>query len=128
MCFACIVTCQKLSSPPFRDLAAPPLNLLKKAQAFIVTESILSNLYITSQQQQKRNDNQLGAPVEVEAPIEDGDDEEITVHHLKCYVCLFTCARAVHLALVPDLSARSFLLVSQRFQLDEGHYHSLHYP
>jgi hypothetical protein len=35
--FAC-VTCQKLSSPPFQELAAPlPLNRLKKAEAFNIT-------------------------------------------------------------------------------------------
>ena len=40
----------------------------------------------------------------------------------KCYVCLFTCAvtRAIHLELVPDLSARSFLLAFRRFAARRG--------
>ncbi len=40
----------------------------------------------------------------------------------KCYACLFTCAvtRAIDLELVPDLSARSFLLAFRRFAARRG--------
>jgi hypothetical protein len=98
--FAC-VTCRKLSSPPFQELAAPlPLNRLKKAQAFNVTGvDFAGPLYCKKDPKKQDTDEDYMA--------EDGS------HKLyKCYVCLFTCAvtRAIHLELVPDLSARSFLL------------------
>jgi hypothetical protein len=59
---------------------------------------------------------------EEEAPTEEDEDTRITVYHLKCYVCLFTWAvtRTVHLELVPDLSARSFLLAFRRFPARRG--------
>ena len=41
---------------------------------------------------------------------------------MKTYVCLFTCAstRAVHLELVPNLNAESFLLAFRRFASRRG--------
>ena len=105
--YACL-TRRKLTSPSFQELAAPlPLNRLKKAQclkkaqeAFNVTDvDFAGPLYCNKKPADQESDEDW-------IP-EDGD------HKLfKCYVCLFTCAvtRAIHLELVPDLSARSFLL------------------
>ena len=108
--FAC-VTCRKLSSPPFQELAAPlPLNRLKRAQAFYVTGvDFAGPLYCKKDPKKQDTDEDYMA--------EDGS------HKLyKCYVCLFTCAvtRAIHLELVPDLSARSFLLAFRRFAARRG--------
>jgi hypothetical protein len=111
--FAC-VSCQKLSSPPFQELAAPlPLNRLKKAEAFNVTGVDFAGPLFYKPVASKK---------EEEAPTEEDDDTTITVYHCKCYVCLFTCAvtRAVHLELVQDLSARSFLLAFRRFAARRG--------
>ena len=57
------------------------------------------------------------APTEEESPTKEDKKGEITAYHLKGYVFLFSCAstRAVHLELVPDLSARSFVLAFRRF-------------
>jgi hypothetical protein len=108
--FAC-VTCRKLSSPPFQELAAPlPLNRLKKAQAFNVTGvDFAGPLYCKKDPKKQDTDEDYMA--------EDG-----SYKLYKCYVCLFTCAvtRAIHLELVPDLSARSFLLAFRRFAARRG--------
>ena len=122
--FAC-VTCQKLSSPPFQELAAPlPLNRLKKAEAFNITGVDFAGPLYFKPVASKKNRRQAASsePSTEEAPIEEDDDPRITTHHCKCYVCLFTCAvtRAVHLELVPDLSARSFLLAFRRFAARRG--------
>jgi len=66
-----------------------------------------------------------------EPPIEEDVDNQNTQHttkkakkinHLKCYVCLFTCAvtRAIHLELTPDLTARSFLFAFRKFAARRG--------
>jgi hypothetical protein len=91
--FAC-VTCRKLSSPPFQELAAPlPLNRLKKAQAFNVTgvDTFAGPLYC------KKNPNSQDTD-------EDYMAEDGSYKLYKCYFFLFTCAvtRAIHLELVPD--------------------------
>ena len=108
--YACL-KCRKLTSPPFQELAALlPLNRLKKAQAFNVTGvDFAGPLYCKKKPVDQESDEDW-------IP-EDGD------HKLyKCYVCLFTCAvtRAIHLELVPDLSARSFLLAFRRFAARRG--------
>ena len=56
-------------------------------------------------------------PTGEEGTTKEDNNGEITALHLKCFVCLFLCAstRAVHLELVPDLSARSYLLAFCRF-------------
>jgi hypothetical protein len=122
--FAC-VTCQKLSSPPFQELAAPlPLNRLKKAEAFNITGVDFAGPLYFKPVASKKNRRQAASsePSTEEAPTEEYDDPRVTTHHCKCYVCLFTCAvtRAVHLELVPDLSARSFLLAFRRFAARRG--------
>jgi hypothetical protein len=57
-----------------------------------------------------------------EAPTEPDEEEIVSVRYLKCYVCLFTCAvtRAVHLELITDMTARSFLLAFRRFAARRG--------
>jgi hypothetical protein len=87
-----------------------PLNRLKKAQAFNVTGvDFAGPLYCKKDPKKQDTDEDYMA--------EDGS------HKLyKCYVCLFTCAvtRAIHLELVPDLSACSFLLAFRRFAARRG--------
>ena len=123
--FAC-VTCQKLSSPPFQELAAPlPLNRLKKAEAFNEWGVDFAGPLFYKPVASKKARRQKASsepPTEEEAPTEEDDDTTITVYHSKCYVCVFTCAvtRAIHLELVPDLSARSFLLAFRRFAARRG--------
>jgi hypothetical protein len=43
-------------------------------------------------------------------------------NHLKCYVCLFTCAatRGIHLELMPDMTARFFLLAFRKIAARRG--------
>jgi hypothetical protein len=143
--FKC-VKCKKLSSPPFNELAAPlPLNRLKNPQAFNVTGvDFAGPLYykLVKIKKTKKKGNSIEADsipeplaaeeapqehepeplTEAEAPIEQEFEEETVINHRKCYVCLFTCAvtRAVHLELVTDLSARSFLLAFRRFAARRG--------
>ncbi len=143
--FKC-VKCKKLSSPPFNELAAPlPLNRLKNPQAFNVTGVDFAGppyykLVTIKKTKKKRNSieaDSIPEPLaeeeapkeqepepltEAEAPIEREFKEETVINHRKCYVCLFTCAvtRAVHLELVIDLSARSFLLAFRRFAARRG--------
>jgi hypothetical protein len=143
--FKC-VKCKKLSSPPFNELAAPlPLNRLKNPQAFNVTGvDFAGPLYhkLLTIKKTKKKENSVEADsipeplaaeeapqeqepeplTEAEAPIDQEFEEATVTNHRKCYVCLFTCAvtRAVHLELVVDLSARSFLLAFRRFAARRG--------
>jgi hypothetical protein len=143
--FKC-VKCKKLSSPPFNELAAPlPLNRLKNPQAFNVTGvDFAGPLYhkLLTIKKTKKKENSVEADsipeplaaeeapqeqepeplTEAEAPINQEFEEATVTNHRKCYVCLFTCAvtRAVHLELVVDLSARSFLLAFRRFAARRG--------
>jgi hypothetical protein len=98
---------------------------LKKAEAFNVTGVDFAGplFYKPVASKKARRQKASSEPsTEEEAPTEEDDDTTITVYHCKCYVCLFTCAvtRAVHLELVLDLSARSFLLAFRRFEARGG--------
>jgi hypothetical protein len=74
----------------------------------------------------------------IEAPIvgeEESIEEDVEIqnilpttnkakktNHLKFYVCLFACAvtRAIHLEILPDMTARSFLLAFRKFAARRG--------
>jgi hypothetical protein len=91
-------------------MAPLPLNRLKKAQAFNVTGVDFADPFYCKKKPTDQESDEDWIP-------DDGD------HKLyKCYVCLFPCAvtRAIHLELVPDLSARSFLLAFRRFPARRG--------
>jgi hypothetical protein len=91
------------------------------------------------------NEEQIEEPLTegdapIEAPIvgeEDSIEEDVEIqdilttttkskktNHLKCYVCLFICAvtRAIHLEILPDMTARSFLLAFRKFAARRGFY------
>ena len=112
--YACL-TCRKLTSPSFQELAAPlPVNRLKKAQAFNVTGVDFAVPLYRRKGQLIKNPTKIGYKKTV-----------ITSYISATCVCLFTCeihqfTRAIHLELVPDLSARSFLLAFRRFAARRG--------
>ena len=87
--YACL-TCRKLTSPSFQELAAPlPLNRLKKAQAFNVTGVDFSGPLYCKKKPTDQESDEDWIP-------EDGD------HKLyKCYVYLFTCAVQLFCSLLP---------------------------
>lgn len=155
------VECQKLTSPPFQELAAPlPLNQLRQAQAFHITGvDFAGHLFykpapsrrkakaLTSVQDPTSTDDPSKEPAEEllaeedapnEAPLageETPTEEDIEIqdipptttkakktNQLKSYACLFTCAvtRAIHLELMPDMTARSFLFALRKFAARRG--------
>ncbi|XP_045023195.1 uncharacterized protein LOC123467282 [Daphnia magna] len=118
--FAC-VKCQKLTSPPFRQIAAPlPANRLRDARAFEITETDFAGpLYyknatpkrksksapsveqvIPEPPPEEENPDAAELPTE-EAPEEedDGDQpdptQQVNKKQPKSYMCIFTCALSV---------------------------------
>ena len=86
------VTCRKVEGPPFQSVISPPLPEIRVtgSQPFRVTGvDYAGPLYI-------RNN---------------------TKEVIKVYICLFTCAaiRAIHLEIVEDPTASSFLRAFRRF-------------
>jgi hypothetical protein len=145
--YAC-VKCQKLTSPPFRQIAAPlPANRLRDARAFEITGTDFAGpLYYKNATPKKKsksapsveqvipepppeeeNPDAAELPTE-EAPEEEDDGDQpdpaqpINKKQPKSYVCIFTCAvtRAIHLELTKDMTARSFLLAFRRFSARRG--------
>jgi len=155
--FSC-VDCQKLTSPPFQELAAPiPLDRLRQTQAFHITGVDFAGPLLYKPAPTKRKGKRKAmqavqdqisaddsteeladeplpegeapnldlladqeAPNEEDVEIQDtplGTNKTKKTNHLKCYVCLFTCAvsRAIHLELMPNMTARSFLFAFRKF-------------
>jgi hypothetical protein len=142
------VKCQKLTSPPFRQIAAPlPANRLRDARAFEITGTDFAGpLYYKNATPKKKsksapsveqvipepppeeeNPDAAELPTE-EAPEEEDDGDQldpaqpVNKKQPKSYVCIFTCAvtRAIHLELTKDMTARSFLLAFRRFSARRG--------
>jgi hypothetical protein len=145
--YAC-VKCQKLTSPPFRQIAAPlPANRLRDARAFEITGTDFAGpLYyknatpkrksksapsveqvIPEPPPEEENPDAAELPTE-EAPEEEDDGDQldpaqpVNKKQPKSYVVIFTCAvtRAIHLELTKDMTARSFLLAFRRFSARRG--------
>ncbi|XP_057381572.1 uncharacterized protein LOC130704107 [Daphnia carinata] len=144
------VKCQRLTSPPFTEVAAPlPLNRLKQAKAFEITGvDFAGPLYYkhpisrkkrkqaeltTSVDPPQTDDPSVETPAEPPAmeqteekenlqPDDSGKKKKGTIKQPKSYACLFTCAvtRAVHLELTKTMSARDFLLAFRRFSARRG--------
>ncbi|XP_057365013.1 uncharacterized protein LOC130685709 [Daphnia carinata] len=144
------VKCQRLTSPPFTEVAAPlPLNRLKQAKAFEITGvDFAGPLYYkhpisrkkrkqaeltTSVDPPQTDDPSMETPAEPPAmeqteekenlqPDDSGKMKKGTIKQPKSYACLFTCAvtRAVHLELTKTMSARDFLLAFRRFSARRG--------
>ena len=101
------VRCRKLQGSAFDEVAAPlPLDRTRQAVPFeVVGVDFAGPLYI-------RSSSRCARPQEGQQRAEPE----------KVYVCLFTCAvtRAVHLELVRDLTAATFILAVRRFFARRG--------
>ena len=97
------VTCKRHHSRPFDAAPATlPLARIKEATPFEITGvDFAGPLFVRS----KREKKVKGKP-KLPPPTEQ-----------KVYICLFTCAvtRAIHLELVPDLRASTFILAVRKF-------------
>lgn len=130
------VTCNRLQSRPFNELAAPlPIERVRNVRPFDSTGVDFAGpvYYKPYKFELQANTGTSEAPSttgeEAPPPTNEGEnnptDENLDNPEStpcanttqKAYICLFTCAytRAVHLELVRDLSAPTFLLALRRF-------------
>ena len=100
------VPCQRLQSRPFNEEPAPlPLSRTREAAPFEVTGvDFPGPLFVKPHTGSSGTENQGKQELE------------------KMYICLFTCAvtRAVHLELVRDMTAHTFILALKRFFARRG--------
>ena len=104
--FLFCVPCQRLQSRPFNEEPAPlPLSRTREAAPFEVTGvDFAGPLFVKPHTGSSGTENQGKQELE------------------KMYICLFTCevTRAVHLELVRDMTAHTFILALKRFFARRG--------
>ncbi|XP_057369839.1 uncharacterized protein LOC130690968 [Daphnia carinata] len=100
------VKCQKVQSRPFNEeTASMPLDRTKRAQPFeVIGIDYFGPMYV------------LEEVILIEKDSEGNDVEKTRIGEKKVHACLFTCAvtRAVHLELVTDLTAQTFMHALRR--------------